>query len=100
MKKIRFHSEARVEFLDQILYYENAQSGLGQRFRAEIEAAAALAASLPFAGATYKYGTRQVLPQKFPFSVVYLTRETEIIILAVAHFKRKPGYWRNRKHAV
>jgi hypothetical protein len=39
-----------------------------------------------------------VFPKKFPFSVVYLVGENEIVIFAVAHFKRKPGYWKSRRH--
>lgn len=96
VKSVRFHIDARVEFLEQIAYYENTQSGLGQRFRAEVEATAALAAFQPLAGAQHNYGTRRMFLKKFPFSVVYTTQESEIVILAVAHFKRKPGYWRSR----
>ena len=51
---------------------------------------------MPYIGSPYKHGTRRVFPTKFPFSVVYAVRETEIVILAVAHFKRRPGYWRER----
>jgi hypothetical protein len=39
-----------------------------------------------------------VFPKKFPFSVVYLVGENEIVIFAVAHFKRKPGYWKSRRN--
>jgi len=94
----RFHSEARLEFLDSVAYYETIQVGLGKRFRQAVEAAVELAASLPFAGSPHKYGTRRVFPKKFPFSVVYLVAENEIVIFAVAHFKRKPGYWKSRRH--
>ena len=100
MKNVRFHDDARVELIDQVAYYEDAQPGLGQRFRAEIESAVALAASLPFVGSPYKYGTRRVFSRKFPFSVVYALRDTEIVILAVAHFKRRPGYWRKRRNEL
>ena len=33
---------------------------------------------------------------KFPFAIVYLVGTGEIIIFAVAHFKRRPGYWTSR----
>jgi plasmid stabilization system protein ParE len=97
VRRIRFHDDARLELVAQIDYYENEQPGRGARFSAAVEAAAALAASLPFVSATYKYGTRRVFTPKFPFSVVYVVQELEIVILAVAHFRRKPGYWRARK---
>ncbi len=97
MKNARFHDEARLEFFDQITFYEEAQAGLGQRFRAEVEAAVALASSMPLAGSPYKFGTRRVFPKKFPFAVVYTVRQSEIVILAITHFKRRPGYWGGRK---
>jgi len=93
----RFHRDARLEFLDTVAYYESIQVGLGDRFTQSVEAAVQLATSLPFAGAPYKYGTRRVFPKKFPFSVIYLVGKNEIVIFAVAHFKRRPEYWRSRR---
>lgn len=98
MINARFHSEARLEFLDEVAYYEAIEIGLGKRFRQSVEAAVALAVSLPFAGAPYKHGTRRVFPKKFPFAIVYIVGDSEIVIFAVAHFRRKPGYWNNRRH--
>jgi len=98
VKNVRFHDEARLELVDQVSYYEEAQSGLGQRFAAEIESAVSLAASRPSVGLKHKLGTHRVFPRRFPFSIVYTIQGSEIVILAIAHFKRKPGYWRNRKN--
>ena len=98
MTNARFHGEARLEFLDGVAYYETIQVGLGERFRQSVEAAVELAASLPFAGAPHKHGTRRVFSKKFPFSGVYLVGENEIVVFAVAHFKRRPGYWKSRRH--
>ena len=83
--------------MDSVTYYEAIQVGLGKRFQQSVEAAVELATSLPFAGSPHKHGTRRVFPKKFPFSVVYLVAENEIVIFAVAHFKRKPGYWKSRR---
>lgn len=98
MINARFHGEARLEFLDGVTYYEAIELGLGNRFRQSVEAAVSLALSLPLAGSPYKHGTRRVFPKKFPFSIVYMVEENEIVIFAVAHFKRKPGYWKSRRH--
>lgn len=98
MINARFHGEARLEFLDEVAYYEAIEVGLGKRFRQSVEAAVALAISLPFAGSPYKHGTRRVFPKKFPFAIVYMVGENEIVIFAVAHFRRKPGYWKSRRH--
>ena len=97
MINARFHGEARLEFLDEVAYFEAIETGLGKRFRESVEVAIALAVSLPLAGSPYKHGTRRVFTRKFPFSIVYTVGENEIVMFTVAHFKRKPGYWKNRK---
>ena len=43
-----------------------------------------------------EHGTRKFTLQRFPFNIFYRTAETEIVIVAVAHQKRRPGYWFNR----
>ncbi len=53
---------------------------------------------IPGMGSPYKYGTRRVFPKKFPFSIVYVVRESEVYIPALAPFRCKPGYWRSRKN--
>jgi plasmid stabilization system protein ParE len=42
------------------------------------------------------HGTRKFVLQRFPFNIFYLSRETEIVVVAVAHQKRRPGYWSSR----
>jgi plasmid stabilization system protein ParE len=69
---------------------------LGERFATVVERALAIAAEFPAMGAPYSYGTRRVFPKRFPFSVVYLHRDDEILVLAIAPDDRKPGYWLSR----
>ena len=97
MRTARFHSEARLEFLDTVAYYEEIQAGLGARFRTAVEAVVGLALAMPTAGTAYKFGLRRVFPTKFPFSIVYKEDESGIVVFAVAHFKRRPGYWKSRQ---
>lgn len=47
-------------------------------------------------GSPFKYGTRRIIPKKFKFSLVYVATDAEVNILAVAPFRRKPGYWKSR----
>jgi hypothetical protein len=45
----------------------------------------------------YLYGTQRVVLQRYPFSFLYILDNTGlIIIIAVAHSKRRPGYWKRR----
>lgn len=41
-------------------------------------------------------GVRRMLLHKFPYAVVYLTSGEEILVVAFAHCRRNPGYWRDR----
>ena len=99
MKPVRFVEEAQQEFLDQVSYYEERERGLGERFRQAVEAAAALASAHPKLGSPWKFRTRRVFPKGFKFSVVYRIEPTELVVFAVAHFRRRPTYWRRRRDA-
>jgi toxin ParE1/3/4 len=92
-----FHPEALAELQEQAVYYEERSEGLGERFVSQVEAAAGLAVSMPGIGSPYKHRTRRVFPKDFPFSVVYREFGETMVIVAVAAFRRRPGYWRHRK---
>ena len=96
MRTVRYVDEARKEFLHELVYFTTASPHLGERFDEAVKSAEALAAEFADAGFPYKFGTRRVIPGKFKFSIVYAVREDEIVILAVAPFSRKPGYWKSR----
>jgi len=65
-------------------------------FVAEVSLAFATICEAPQRWAKYFYGTRRFLLHRFPFSVVYLDDPAVVSIIAVAHHKRKPGYWKAR----
>ncbi|MGQ0709421.1 MAG: type II toxin-antitoxin system RelE/ParE family toxin [Rhodoferax sp.] len=97
MSSPRFHPDALRELLAQASYYEDQDQGLGQRFVAEVESALGLANLMPGIGCPYLQGTRRVFPKGFPHSVVYRMSGDTLVVLAVAPFKRKPGYWSKRR---
>jgi plasmid stabilization system protein ParE len=97
VKSVRFLDEALSEFLEQVLFYEERQKGLGERFRLAVEAATTLAATHPKLGSPWKLKTRRVFAKGFKFSVVYRVEPEELVVFAVAHFRRRPTYWRRRR---
>ena len=97
MKPVRFLEEAQEEFLEQISYYEEQQKGLGDQFRESVVAVTALVSAHAKLGSPWKLRTQRVFPKGFPFAVVYRVEPTELVVFAVAHFKRRPAYWRRRK---
>jgi hypothetical protein len=71
VKQARFTALARAELLAEISYYENRRTGLGARFRAEVETASELAVSSPKSGAPIAGVARRRLLTTFPFALVY-----------------------------
>ena len=100
-KPIRIEPEADQELLEAARWYEQRRAGLGADFLAAIGAAAELIQRRP-AGGTRVSGVRDEVParqlvlRRFPYAVMFLELEAEIRILAFAHHRRRPGYWRDR----
>lgn len=97
MRPVRFLEDAQDELLEQIEYYEERQEGLGERFLQAVEVAAILASERPRLGSPWKLRTRRIFVKGFQFSIVYRVEQAEIVVFAVAHFKRRPAYWRRRR---
>jgi hypothetical protein len=66
------------------------------KFKKELRQAERLVKQHPEEWMTYLHGTRCYLFDRFPFALVYIERGEKIIGIAVAHLKRRPGYWRKR----
>jgi plasmid stabilization system protein ParE len=92
-----FHPEADSELDEASVFYESRMVGLGKSFAAEIERTISLIRQFPDAGSPAGPSRRRVLVYRFPYSVVYRRDPDSIVILAVAHQRRRPGYWRRRR---
>jgi plasmid stabilization system protein ParE len=88
--------EAEVELWDAVAYYEDKAPGLGLDFEAEIERSVDTIKRFPESCPLREDGTRRCLTHCFPYLVVYLYFHKRIWIIAIAHCKRRPGYWRDR----
>lgn len=93
MIPVLFLPQAEAELLHEVEYYSNARTGTGIRFQAAVEASLERAARHPMGGAPSPRGTRSVLVKGFPFSVVYRANEAELLVVAIAPHRRRPGYW-------
>ena len=96
MRSIRLSAAARSEFVKEVSYYENIQKGLGRRFREAVTTAFRKAAEFPLHGKPGVADTRRLLVAGFPFAIVYIPAETEIVVHAVAHVSREPMDWAAR----
>jgi plasmid stabilization system protein ParE len=94
--KIDVLEVARQEFDEAFEYYESRQPGLGEDFRKAVREQVQKIASHPDAWILVRPGIRKCLGSRFPYDVIYQKSEKSILILAMAHRKRRPLYWQDR----
>jgi toxin ParE1/3/4 len=94
--RIEFHPEAVAEFRDATAYYEKQQRDLGSRFINAVESTIAHIAESPTSWRIVEDDVRRYLTKVFPYAVLYSIEDGYILIVAVMHCRREPGYWRNR----
>ena len=94
--KVEFLDEAEQELIDATMWYETKQSGLGKRLRDEVAHVVSRVAEDPTLWRERKGGYRRVNCPVFPYFIAYIMRRQKIIIVAVGHGHRKPGYWKSR----
>jgi len=96
---VRFSEPASQELAEAVHWYETRRAGLGGELFDAVVATVTLIETSPEIGQTISTDghTRRTLVARFPYHVVYRLRPTEIVIVAIAHLKRRPGYWKNRR---
>lgn len=95
-KSFRFHPEARIDLRDGARWYRERNVVLAAEFRAAVNDAVRAIAQSPQRWPVYPHGAHRLVLQRFPYSVIYLDDPDEVVIVAVAHGKRRPGYWKGR----
>jgi hypothetical protein len=96
MKPAKHHRLARSELIASALYYDKRNRGLGEEFLKAVEATEARICEHPLWGQPFEAGTRKLRVKRFPFTIIYKEFPESIMVFAIAHFSRKPGYWLNR----
>ena len=91
-----FLPEADEEFREAVRYYENEAPGVGLRFVAEVRRGVTFITENPYAAAGVGSGIRRKVLNHFPYSLLYAVESELIVIVAVAHHKSRPRYWRGR----
>ena len=89
---------AEEELDDAFEYYEYELEGLGKKFIDEFRKGIDRIQVLPNAWRIIEGNVRKCVLKKFPYNIIYAVEKDLIIILAVAHQRRKPEYWANRNN--
>ncbi|GMU72764.1 MAG: hypothetical protein AMXMBFR42_22200 [Burkholderiales bacterium] len=92
-----FHPEAEAEFAAAAVFYESRVAGLGRSFSAEVQRTISLIREYPDAGTLVRTAVRKTLVDRFPHAVVYRHDPESVVILAIAHVRRRPDYWKRRR---
>lgn len=96
MTAYRFLSPAEEEMTEAAAFYESRSGGLGNDFLDDVQQAIHRLSAYPHSGEPIDSGLKRTLLHRFPFSLIYAVEQTEIVIVAIAHHGRAPGYWRSR----
>jgi len=95
--ELTFHPDALGEAERARNWYQERNPLAARGFVRELEHGINRIAESPGSWPRYTKGTRRYLLVSFPFSLVYRVSGSSIQILAVAHHKRRPGYWSDRR---
>ena len=90
-------AEADDEFREAAGFYAGERLGLGLRFVEAIERAFERVGTTPLAGAPLGGPYRRWLVVGFPYAVIYRSDRTPVRVVAIAHLRRRPEYWRGRE---
>ena len=96
MRSAAFHPEADAEFIAAARYYESQAQNLGLDFISAVETTYQRLVTFPESGRPFGPRLRRILVPGFPYALVYRPEPDRILIVAVAHVRRRPGYWRAR----
>ena len=96
MREAIFLPEASEDMEAAATYYEKHQSGLGRQFVAEVRKARDRIIALPKAAPEVREGIRRRSIHRFPYSVIYSAIDEQIVVVAIAHKRRQPGFWHER----
>ena len=99
MIPVRFHEAADEEVLAELGYLEMRQRGLGRRFLAEVRHAVGVIEQFPESGEEIRAGVRRRMLRRFRYSLIYALEPECALVVAVAHYSRRPDYWTDRLSA-
>src|SRR5690606_5484235 len=89
---VRFHAAAQRELSQEVERYDQQLSGLGQALIGEVEEVLRRISTFPELGAPYVHQTRRAVLRTFPFTLIYTRSAAELVVLAIAHQRRRPLY--------
>jgi len=99
---VRISEEADAEMAEAARWYETHRAGLGSEFLDAVDATVVRIGETPRVGSLVPRVSDETIRRRpvrrFPYHVVYMELSDRLQILAIAHDRRRPGYWEGRLH--
>ena len=101
MRRLRILDSAAQEAIEAAAFYEAERQGLGADFASSLDAVFDLLDGelLPLTavpGRAGRRGAKRFVMRRFPYDIVVLEHSDDLLVIAIAHHRRRPGYWRRR----
>lgn len=93
---VRFHPGAGIDLHEAEGYYAARSEQAADNFWTEVQRGLALIREAPQRWPFHRRGTRRLALRRFPFSIIYRLQGSIVYVVAVAHARRRPDYWRGR----
>ncbi len=97
MTRVELSPAARRELLDARAFYAAVTPALGKRFEATIDTVLRRIAASPTTWPQVSPRLRRYVVSEFPYSVLYRFADDHVLVVAIAHQRRRFGYWRGRR---
>ena len=97
----RFHPDAELELEAAIEWYEDQQPGLGNDLLEQVEEALDVILAWPRIAPVFSRWEQTPVVRtqaiaRFPYQALYYLTARELVLVAFAHNRRKPNYWKDR----
>ncbi len=94
---LKILAAAQAELMAAIDRYDAEKPGLGKEFAVEILESLDRIHDFPLAWPVFEEDIRRCLTDRFPYGILYAIEGETILVIAVMHQHREPGYWRDRQ---
>jgi toxin ParE1/3/4 len=94
--RYEFHPEALEDYEQASLYYAGRAPDLGRQFVEAVEDCIRRILEAPTRWRVIEEDVRRCLTRVFPYGVLYTVEPDYVLIVAVMHCSREPGYWKQR----
>jgi plasmid stabilization system protein ParE len=95
-RSIRFHPAALQDANEAAAWYAERSVRAAVRFLDELDRLIDLIAISPDSYQVFDSDLRRAVFRRFPFYIVFRADDANVVVLAVAHGKRRPRFWQNR----